>query len=138
MNNKKNRAEENGVDLSNYEMREVVVTKRNCISFLPCIVALVVGVFLAAVAIACTELSIVLITLIALLVIQCIENYVLQPIIMSKSIKISPILIITGLLVFGRLFGVFGMILSTPFVAMIKVIIENMKPLLIKYKKSKT
>lgn len=82
--------------------------------------------------------KIVVITLISLFVIQCIENYVLQPIIMSKSIKISPILIIMGLLVFGRLFGVLGMILSTPIVAMLKVIILNMKPLLIKLENRRT
>lgn len=82
--------------------------------------------------------NVVIITLISLFIIQCIENYVLQPIIMSKSIKVSPIFILIGLLVFGKLFGVFGMILATPVVAMLKVIIKNIKPLLIKYQKSRT
>lgn len=60
-------------------------------------------------------------------IVQSIENYVLQPIVMSKSIKISPILIIIGLLVFGNLFGVLGMILATPILAIIKVFIEYLK-----------
>ena len=39
-------------------------------------------------------------TLIVIVIIQCIENYVLQPIIMSKSTRISPLLIIIGLYLF--------------------------------------
>lgn len=61
-------------------------------------------------------------TLIFILIIQLIENYVLQPIVMSKSVKISPLLIIVGLLVFGNLFGIIGMLISTPLVCIIKVI----------------
>ena len=71
-------------------------------------------------------------------IVQCIENYVLQPIIMSKSIKISPILIIVGLLVFGRFFGVFGMILATPALAMLKVILTHLEPVLRKCNKKRT
>lgn len=71
-------------------------------------------------------------------IVQCIENYVLQPIIMSKSIKISPILIIVGLLVFGRFFGVFGMILATPALAMLKVILTHIESVLRKCNKKRT
>lgn len=71
-------------------------------------------------------------------IVQCIENYVLQPIIMSKSIKISPILIIVGLLMFGKFFGVFGMILATPVLAMLKVILTHLEPVLKKCRKERT
>lgn len=73
--------------------------------------------------------------LIICFIVQCIENYVLQPIIMSKSIKISPVLIIVGLLVFGRFFGVFGMIMATPILAMLKVIMTHLEPVLRKCRK---
>lgn len=56
--------------------------------------------------------------------VQSVENYILQPIVMSKSIKISPVFIIIGLLVFGRFFGIVGMVVATPLVAMIKVLFE--------------
>lgn len=75
-----------------------------------------------------------IITIVICVVVQCIENYILQPIVMSKSIKISPVLIILGLLVFGNLFGVVGMIMATPFVAIIKVIIEHIAIVLKKCK----
>lgn len=76
-----------------------------------------------------------IITIICCVVVQSIENYILQPIVMSKSIKISPILVIIGLLVFGNLFGIFGMILATPIVAVIKVIAEHFYEAINKCKK---
>lgn len=66
--------------------------------------------------------GIIIATLIVIVIIQCIENYVLQPIIMSKSTRISPLLIIIGLLVFGNLFGIVGMLLATPLVCIVRVI----------------
>jgi predicted PurR-regulated permease PerM len=57
---------------------------------------------------------------------------------MSKSIKISPILIIVGLLVFGRFFGVFGMIMATPILAMLKVVFTHLEPVLKKCRKERT
>lgn len=76
--------------------------------------------------------------LIICFIVQCIENYVLQPIIMSKSIKISPILIIVGLLIFGKFFGIFGMIMATPILAMLKVILTHIEPVLKKCRKNRT
>ena len=75
--------------------------------------------------------------LIICLIVQMIESYVLQPVVMSKSIKISPIFIIVSLLLFGKILGVFGMILATPILAMIKVILTHLKPVLKKCKKKK-
>ena len=90
---------------------------------------------IAAVCVGFTESKLVgILTIILCVVVQSIENYVLQPIVMSKSIKISPVLIIIGLLVFGNLFGVVGMILATPCVAIIKVIAEHISGVLEKCK----
>ena len=68
-----------------------------------------------------------IVTIIICVIVQSIENYILQPIVMSKSIKISPVLIIIGLLLFGNLFGIVGMILATPIIAIIKVCLEHLK-----------
>ena len=70
-------------------------------------------------------------------IVQGIESYAIQPIVMSKSIKISPIFIIIGLLLFGKLFGVFGMIMATPILAMLKVTIIHVEPVLRKCRKKK-
>ena len=41
---------------------------------------------------------------------------------MSKSIKLHPVTIIMGLLVFGYFFGIIGMVVSTPIIGAIKAI----------------
>lgn len=60
--------------------------------------------------------------LIIALLVQAIENYVLQPVVMSKATNIHPIIIMISLLLFGYFFGIIGMILSTPILSIGKVI----------------
>lgn len=61
--------------------------------------------------------------LIAIVIIQMIEGNVLQTLIISKTTKLNPVIIIIGLLIFGHFFGIIGMLLSTPIISVIKVII---------------
>ena len=61
--------------------------------------------------------------LIAIIVIQLVEGNVLQTLIISKTTKLNPVIIIIGLLVFGHFFGILGMLLSTPIIGVCKVII---------------
>lgn len=61
-----------------------------------------------------------LIVLGIVLVLQFIESSFIRPIIMSKSMDLSPILIMMGLIIFGYFFGVIGMLISTPLVSIIK------------------
>ncbi len=63
-------------------------------------------------------------TLIICVVVQCVENFILQPIVMSKTMKLHPVTIMIGLLVFEHFFGILGMILATPCIALLKVIWE--------------
>lgn len=66
-------------------------------------------------------------TTIIVILVQIVENMVLQPIVMSKATKLHPITIIMGLIIFGELFGIVGMILATPIVAMIKVVVQYIR-----------
>ena len=63
-------------------------------------------------------------TLIVAIVVQLVENNILQPIVMSKTMKLHPVTIIVGLLIFEHFFGIVGMILATPIMSVIKVILE--------------
>ena len=63
-----------------------------------------------------------IITIIIVCLVQCVENYVLQPVVMSKTMKLHPVTIMIGLLIFGHFFGIVGMILATPTIALFKVI----------------
>lgn len=60
--------------------------------------------------------------LIVCVVVQLIENYVLQPVVMSKTTHLHPVTIMIGLLVFAHYFGIVGMIIATPCIALLKVI----------------
>ena len=62
--------------------------------------------------------------LITVVIVQVIEGNILNPIVMSKTMKIHPVTIILGLLIFGHFWGILGMILATPIIAIGKVIFE--------------
>lgn len=62
-------------------------------------------------------------TLVVAIIVQLVESYVLQPVVMSKAMQLSPITIIVGLLLFGYFFGIVGMIIATPCMSIIKEII---------------
>ena len=79
----------------------------------------------AAVAVGFSQGSITGITvLIICIVVQRVENYVLQPVVMSKTTQLHPVTIMIGLLVFGYYFGILGMIIATPCIALFKVIFK--------------
>ncbi len=65
-----------------------------------------------------------IIVLIICIVVQLIENYVLQPVVMSKTTHLHPVTIMIGLLVFAYYFGILGMIVATPCIALLKVIFK--------------
>ena len=62
--------------------------------------------------------------LISVLVCQLLENNFYQPLIMGKTMKLHPVTIMLGLLLFNYFFGMIGMIVATPVIATIKIIIE--------------
>lgn len=63
-----------------------------------------------------------ILTLIVIAIIQFLEGNFLQPVIMSKTTRLHPVTIITGLLIFGHFFGIIGMAISTPIIGACKAI----------------
>ncbi len=63
-------------------------------------------------------------TLIICVIVQIVENYILQPIVMSRASQTHPVLIIIALLVFGHFFGIIGMILAAPTLTLLRVILD--------------
>lgn len=79
-----------------------------------------------AVAIALTiSGQMVLFVVLAILVIQVIEGNLLSPYIVGKSIDIHPVAIIFALLLGGQLFGVIGLIIAVPLLAVLKVVVTE-------------
>lgn len=64
-------------------------------------------------------------TLIALVLMQQIDANIIGPRIMSNSLELRPLLVIFAVTLGGGLFGIPGMLLSVPVLAMIKVLAER-------------
>ncbi len=62
--------------------------------------------------------------IIVLGIIQVIEGNIINPLIMSKTMRLSPITILISLLIFGYLFGMLGVLIAAPLAAIIKVIYQ--------------
>ena len=63
-------------------------------------------------------------TIVVALLVQQVDNIVLHPVIMSKTVHLHPVTIMITLLIFGYFWGIIGMILSTPIVAGLKIILN--------------
>lgn len=62
--------------------------------------------------------------IISILVVQALENNFYQPLIMGHTMKLHPVTIMLGLLIFQHFFGIIGMIVATPVIACGKVILN--------------
>lgn len=60
--------------------------------------------------------------LIIIFIVQFLEGNFFQPILMSKTMKLHPVTIIVGLLIFGYYWGILGMILATPVISIAKAL----------------
>ena len=60
---------------------------------------------------------------ISIIVVQLLENNFYQPLIMGHTMKLHPVTIMLGLLLFQHFFGIIGMIVATPVIAALKIIV---------------
>lgn len=61
--------------------------------------------------------------IIAIFVVQQLENNFYEPLIMGHTMKLHPVTIMIGLLLFEHFFGIIGMIVATPVIASAKIIL---------------
>jgi predicted PurR-regulated permease PerM len=57
----------------------------------------------------------------AFAVVQLIDNILLQPMVLSKSVHLHPLIIVFAVLIGGQFFGILGMLLAVPAAGIIKV-----------------
>lgn len=74
-----------------------------------------------------------IVVLIEVIILQFIESSFIHPYIMSKGLKINPIIILIGLIVFGYFFGIIGMLISTPLISVINQFMSIMRLILRKF-----
>lgn len=63
--------------------------------------------------------------LIVVIILQQIDANIINPKIIGQSLKISPLLVIFAITVGGAYFGILGMFLAVPLIAVIKIVVED-------------
>ena len=94
------------------------------LAFIPNIGAIVSGTIMVLVGFSGgTEMG--LFTLGVYFAVQTIDGYLIVPLIARKTVDLAPALVLSAQLVFGVLFGIMGLFLADPLLAMIKVALER-------------
>jgi predicted PurR-regulated permease PerM len=58
-------------------------------------------------------------------IVQTVDGYLIVPYVAKKTVDLAPALVLSAQLLFGALFGIMGLMLADPIVAMIKVALEK-------------
>lgn len=65
--------------------------------------------------------NLIIYIILAFTIIQLIDNVVMQPLVLSKSVNLHPLIIVLAILVGGKFFGILGMFLAVPAAGILKV-----------------
>lgn len=68
-----------------------------------------------------------LLSLIALIVIQQLENHIIVPKVMQKAVGLNPLISIISMLLGARLFGLIGALLAIPFATALMVVVKEVR-----------
>ena len=94
------------------------------LAFIPNIGAIISGILMVLVGFSGgTDMG--LYTIFVYFLVQNFDGYVLVPMIAKKTVDLAPALVLSAQLVFGVLFGLLGLALADPLLAMIKVSLER-------------
>lgn len=63
--------------------------------------------------------------LIVYLVVQAVDGYLIVPMVAKKAVDLAPALVLGAQILFGAIFGILGLALADPIVAMLKVALER-------------
>jgi len=62
------------------------------------------------------------------IIVQQLENHILVPKVMQKSVGLNPVIVIVAILIGGKLGGIIGALLAVPVAAMISVFLSDLMP----------
>ena len=94
----------------------------NMIPYIGAIIAVVIAGLITLIT---GGLSQVIWMFIVVIILQQIDANIINPKIIGQSLKISPLLVIFAVTVGGAYFGILGMFLAVPVMAVIKIVIED-------------
>jgi len=70
--------------------------------------------------------TLALLVIVLYLIIQQLENHVVVPVVMSKSVGLNPVLVILGILIGGTMGGVIGALIAIPVMSGVSVFVNDM------------
>lgn len=106
-------------------------------NMIPYIGAIIATVIAAIITLITGGLSQAIWMLIVVIILQQIDANVINPKIVGKSLKISPLLVLFAITIGGAYFGILGMFLAVPVIAVIRIIVEDYINYKLAVKKSK-
>ena len=106
----------------------------NMIPYVGAIIAVVVAALITLIT---GGLSQAIWMIIIVTILQQIDANIINPKIIGNSLKISPLLVIFAITVGGAYFGILGMFLAVPVIAVLKIIVEDYIQYKIRHKKEK-
>ncbi len=57
--------------------------------------------------------------------VQVLEGYLLTPVIVGKTVKLNPLVVIIGMIILGTIGGIIAMIIAVPILATIKILLKH-------------
>jgi predicted PurR-regulated permease PerM len=95
------------------------------LEFVPFFGPIIAGGLLALVALATTDGLFAPVTiLVAYAVLQQIEGYVITPLLYGSTVRLNPVVVLLGVLVFGFIWGPVGLVIAVPMLILLKTLIE--------------
>ena len=98
-------------------------------SIVPIVGTLVGGAIPVVMAFVTGSPAVALGALVVFLVAQIIETYILTPLVVGAKVNLNPLFTIMAVIVGGALWGAIGMIVFIPFLAIVKIICDNVPSL---------
>ena len=94
------------------------------LAFLPNIGAIISGVLIITVGFS-AGFDVGIYAVFVYLAVQTIDGYLIVPMVAKRAVDMAPALVLGAQILFGALFGILGLALADPIVAMIKVALER-------------
>ena len=94
-------------------------------NMIPYVGAIIATVIAAIITLITGGLSQTIWMLIVVIILQQIDANIINPRIVGKSLKISPLLVLFAVTFGGAYFGILGMFLAVPVIAVIKILIDD-------------
>lgn len=112
------------LSLGNVPMAALLGILTGLLAFLPNIGAIVSGALIILVGFS-AGVDIGLYAIFVYFVVQMVDGYLIVPMVAKRAVDLAPALVLGAQILFGALFGILGLALADPIIAMIKVALER-------------